>query len=218
MQTFHLDINAPAFVRDPYPTLADLRERMPIFYDEVWNKVFFLRYDDISTLLRDKRLGRSITHILSRDELGWPPRFPAPPGGVGPRSSPNPLIRDFDHFQENHMLDNEPPKHTRLKGLMLKAFTPTRVESLRGKIAATVSGLIDRAEDAGRMDLLADYAEPLPVTVIAELLGVPEPDRHLLRPLVGEHRQAVRAGLLGGAGQGGQPSRRGLLGLHQEAG
>lgn len=168
MQTHHLDINDPAFVYDPYPTLAELREKLPVFYDPVWNKVFFLRYEDISSLLRDKRLGRSITHILSRDELGWPP--------------PNPLTLDFDRFQSHHMLDNEPPKHTRLKGLMLKAFTPARVESLRGKIQQIVHGLLDRAEDQGQMDLLADYAEPLPVTVIAELLGVPEADRPLLRP------------------------------------
>ncbi|MCS7069551.1 MAG: cytochrome P450 [Meiothermus sp.] len=168
MQTHHLNINDPAFVYDPYPTLAHLREHLPVFYDEVWKKIFFLRYEDIANLLREKRLGRSITHLLSRDELGWPP--------------PNPLTRDFDHFQENHMLDNEPPKHTRLKGLMLKAFTPARVEGLRGKIQGIVHGLLDRAEDRGQMDLLRDYAEPLPVTVIAELLGVPEEDRPLLRP------------------------------------
>jgi unspecific monooxygenase len=168
VETYHLNINDPAFVYDPYPKLAELRERLPVFFDPVWKKIFFLRYEDIATLLRDKRLGRSITHILSRDELGWPP--------------PNPLTKDFDHFQENHMLDNEPPKHTRLKGLMLKAFTPARVEGLRGRIERLVHGLIDRAEDQGRMDLLKDYAEPLPVTVIAELLGVPEEDRHLLRP------------------------------------
>jgi unspecific monooxygenase len=168
VRTFHLELNAPSFVYDPYPILAELRETLSVFYDEGWNKVFFLRYDDISALLRDKRLGRAVTHILSRDEFGWPP--------------PSPLTRDFDHFQENHMLDNEPPKHTRLKGLMLKAFTPARVEGLRGKIQSIVNGLLDRAEDAGRMDLLADYAEPLPVTVIAELLGVPEEDRPLLRP------------------------------------
>mgnify|MGYP005850289997 CR=1 FL=1 len=168
MRTYHLSINDPAFVYDPYPTLARLREDLPVFYDEVWKKIFFLRYEDIASLLRDKRLGRSITHILSRDELGWPP--------------PNPLTRDFDHFQENHMLDNEPPKHTRLKGLLMKAFTPARVEGLRGKIQQIVNGLLDRAIDMGRMDLLRDYAEPLPVTVIAELLGVPEAERHLLRP------------------------------------
>ena len=164
----HLNLNDPDFVYDPYPRLAELREATPAFYDPVWNKVFFTRYEDISALLRDKRLGRSILHVLSRDELGWPP--------------PNPLTRDFDHFQENHILDNEPPKHTRLKGLFLKAFTPARVEGLRGKIQSIVNALLDRAEDRGRMDLLHDYAEPLPVAVIAELLGVPEEDRHLLRP------------------------------------
>lgn len=168
MREYHLDLNHPDFVFDPYPLLAELRENLPVFYDPMWNKVFFARYDDIATLLKDRRIGRSILHVLSRDELGWPP--------------PNPLSGDFDHFQENHMLDNEPPKHTRLKGLMLKAFTPARVEGLRGKIQGIVDGHIDRVQDQGRMDLLQDFAEPLPVTVIAELLGVPEADRHLLRP------------------------------------
>ncbi|MBI3976375.1 MAG: cytochrome P450 [Armatimonadetes bacterium] len=165
---FHLDLNHPPFVYDPYPQLAELRETLPVFFDPVWNKVFFTRYEDIAALLRDKRLGRSILHVLSRDELGWPP--------------PHPLTRDFDHFQGNHMLDNEPPKHTRLKGLMLKAFTSARVEGLRAKIQEIVDGLIDRVRDHGRMDLLKDFAEPIPVAVIAELLGVPEGDRHLLRP------------------------------------
>ena len=165
---FHLDLNHPDFVYDPYPQLAHLRETLPIFFDPVWNKVFFTRYDDIAALLRDRRLGRSILHVLSRDELGWPP--------------PNPLLREFDHFQAGHMLDNEPPQHTRLKGLMLKAFTSARVEGLRPTIEGIVDGLIDGVQGAGRMDLLKDFAEPIPVTVIAELLGVPEPDRHLLRP------------------------------------
>lgn len=164
----YLDINAPAFVYDPYPVLADLRERLPVFYDPVWSKVFFARYDDIAALLRERRLGRAILHVLSRDELGWPP--------------PNPLTREFDMFQTDHMLDNEPPKHTRLKGLMLKAFTSSRVEGLRPTIRRIVDGLIDPVADNGQMDLLKDFAEPIPVTVIAALLGVPEADRHRLRP------------------------------------
>jgi len=168
LREYHLNLKDPQFVFDPYPVLAELRENLPVFYDPIWNKVFFTRYDDIAALLRDKRLGRSILHVLSRDELGWPP--------------PNPLTRDFDAFQGSHMLDNEPPKHTRLKGLMLKAFTPARSEGLRGKIQEVVDGLIDRVQDQGRMDLLKEFAEPLPVTVIAELLGVPEADRYLLRP------------------------------------
>lgn len=168
MREYHLDLNHPAFVFDPYPVLAELRANLPVFFDPVWHKVFFSRYDDIAALLRDRRLGRSILHVLSRDELGWPP--------------PNPLMKNFDYFQSNHMLDNEPPKHTRLKGLMLKAFTSARVEGLRGKIQQIVDGLLDRVQDQGSMDLLRDFAEPLPVAVIAELLGVPEADRHWLRP------------------------------------
>ncbi len=168
MREYHLDLNHPEFVFDPYPRLAELRETLPVFFDPAWNKVFFTRYDDIAALLRDRRLGRSILHVLPRDELGWPP--------------PNPLTRDFDFFQSNHMLDNEPPKHTRLKGLMLKAFTSARVEGLRGTIQEIVDGLIDRVRDQGRMDLLKDFAAPLPVAVIAALLGVPEQDRPLLRP------------------------------------
>lgn len=168
MHEYHLDLNHPAFVADPYPLLAELRERRPVFFDPVWNKVFFARYDDIAALLRDRRLGRAILHVLSRDELGWPP--------------PDPRTRAFDHFQSHHMLDNEPPKHTRLKGLMLKAFTTGRVEGLRATIQEIVDGLIDRVQDRGEMDLLADFAEALPVAVIAALLGVPDADRHLLRP------------------------------------
>ena len=168
MREHHLDLNHPAFVFNPYPTLAELRESLPVFYDPVWKKVFFTRYEDIAALLRDRRLGRSILHVLSRDELGWPP--------------PDPRTRDFDRFQSDHMLDNEPPKHTRLKTLMLKAFTTGRVEGLRGAIQGIVDKLIDRVAAHGAMDLLRDFAEPLPVAVIAELLGVPEADRPLLRP------------------------------------
>ncbi len=168
MHEYHLDLNHPEFVYDPYPQLAELRDTLPVFFDPVWNKVFFTRYDDIAALLRDRRLGRSILHTFSRDELGWPP--------------PNPLTKDFDRFQHDHMLDNEPPKHTRLRSLMVKAFTSSRVERLRAKIQHVVDALIDRVADRGRMDLLVEFAEPIPVAVIGELLGVPEEDRHLLRP------------------------------------
>ena len=168
MREYHLDLNNPEFVYDPYPLLAELRDTLPVFFDPVWDKVFFTRYEDIAALLRDRRLGRSILHVLSRYEFGWPP--------------PNPLTKDFDRFQDDHMLDNEPPKHTRLRSLMVKAFTSSRVDGLRAKIQEVVDELIDRVLDRGRMDLLKDFAEPIPVAVIAELLGVPEGDRHLLRP------------------------------------
>ena len=162
------DLNDPQFIFNPYPVLADFRENTPVFYERRWNKVFFARYEDIAVLLKDKRLGRSILHVLSRDELGWPPL----PDVEAP----------FHAFNTTHLLDREPPDHTRLRTLMSKAFSPQRAEGLRGKIEQVVNRLLDSLMARGQMDLMRDYAEPLPVTVIAELLGVPEADRHMLRP------------------------------------
>lgn len=163
-----LDLNHPDFIFNPYPLLAELRAQTPIFYEPRWNKLFFTRYEDIAFLLRDKRLGRSLLHLLSREELGWPP--------------PDPRLGPFNDFQRHIMMEHEPPDHTRLRGLVSKAFTPQRVEALRLKIETIVNGLIGAVQAKGQMDLLRDFAEPLPVTVIAELLGVPAEYRSRLRP------------------------------------
>ncbi len=125
-----------------------------------------MRYDHISQLLRDKRLGRSIFHILSRDELGFPPA--------------DPRLTAFDAFQEHHILDMEGRGHTRIRGLVQKAFTPSRVENLRLRIRDLVRESLENLPTT--FDAVKHFAEPLPVTVIAELLGVPKADRHLLRP------------------------------------
>src|SRR5437763_1047498 len=75
------------------------------------------------------------------------------------------------------MLDRDPPDHTRLRGLVSKAFTPKMVERLRSEVQAIVDGLLDAVEGAGTMDLIEQFAYPLPVTVICQMLGVPERDR-----------------------------------------
>lgn len=164
-----LPLNDPAFVADPYPLLARLREQTPIGYDSAINRVVLSRYADIAAVLRDKRFGRSALHRYSRDELGWPP--------TDPRQA------NFDSFNDNHLLDSEPPKHTRLRGLLQLAFTPRRVEGLQGRIEDILARQLEGLPlKDGAFDLVAEYAEPLPVTVIAELLGVPEEARPLLRP------------------------------------
>jgi cytochrome P450 len=163
-----LDVQAPDFIRNPYPRLAELRETTPIFYEPRLEKIFVTRYDDVSAILRSRRFGTAITHVLSRDELGWPP--------------PDPRQAEFDRFEHNHLLSNEPPTHTRLRGLVGKAFTPRRVESLRERIAAVVEATLDGLERRVAFDLVADFAEPLPVILICELLGVGA-----------EHRSALRA-------------------------
>jgi cytochrome P450 len=168
MLEHHLNLNDPNFICDPYPILEALREGPGVFFDPVWRKLFFTRYEDIAALLKDRRLGRSVTHILSRDELGWPPE--------------NPRQKPFDDFQALHMLDREPPDHTRLRSLVQRAFTQSRVESLRSRIEGIVSAMLDKIGSRGSFDVHADLAEPLPVLVIAELLGVPEEFRAKLRP------------------------------------
>ncbi|WP_216319572.1 cytochrome P450 [Deinococcus aestuarii] len=164
---FALPLADPAFVRDPYPWLGRVREETPAFRDPRLGRVFLTRHADIAALLRDRRFGRSALHRYSRDELGWPP--------------PDPAQASFDAFNGNHLLDSEPPKHTRLRSLVSLAFTPRRVEGLSGRIEALLARQLANLEPGG-FDLVAAYAEPLPVTVIAELLGVPQEERRHLRP------------------------------------
>ncbi len=162
------DPHDPAFVADPYPVFREMRERHPVIFDERTSQWLITRHDDVDRLLRDRRLGRNYLHVASHEEMGRTP----PPEWHGP----------FTELNGNGMLDREPPDHTRLRRLVLKAFTPRTVERLRDRIEALVNGYIDALIGAGEVDLIADYIEPLPVTVIADLLGIPEADRHLLRP------------------------------------
>ena len=158
----------PAFVADPFPAYAALRERGPVHYDEATDHWLVPRYADVNALLRDRRFARSYLHVASHAEMGRPeePEWHAP----------------FWELVRNGMLDREPPDHTRLRKLVSKAFTPPMVERLRPRVQAVMDGLVDELAGAGTADLVGAVAEPLSVTVIAELLGVPGPDRHLLRP------------------------------------
>jgi cytochrome P450 len=168
LPAYHLDLNQPGFIADPYSQLEYLRAYMPVFFDAAWDKIFFTRHADIVSLLKDKRLGRSMLHILSREELGWPP--------------PNPLIENFQRYQDNVFMDWEPPDHTRIRSLVSKVFTPKQVESLRAKLEGATHKLLDAAERNGRCDFVSQIAEPLPVMMIASLLGIPEVDWPHLRP------------------------------------
>ena len=111
------------------------------------------------------------------------------------------------------MLDLEPPDHTRLRRLVLKAFTPRTVEAMRTRIQAIVDGLIDDIGEAGEADLIAQFVEPLPVTVIAELLGIPEADRHLLRPWSADFCLMYELEPAGGVGAQGRPGEHRVRGV-----
>jgi unspecific monooxygenase len=162
------DPSDPAFIANPYPVYERLRDDHPILWNPATSQWLISRHADVNRLLRDRGLGRTYLHQASHAEMGRP----EPPAWHAP----------FHELNDAGMLDLEPPDHTRLRRLVLKAFTPRTVEAMRPRIQAIVNGLLDALAGAGEIDLIADYVEPLPVTVIAELLGIPEADRHHLRP------------------------------------
>jgi cytochrome P450 len=156
------------FVAHPYGVYAELRRDAPVVYYEPTDQWLISRHADVNALLRDRRLGRTYLHKATHEEFG---RRPEPD-----------FQEPFWRVSRTGMLDVEPPVHTRLRRLVSKAFTPRMVESLRPRVRAIAGGLVDAFVEKGGGDLIAEVAEPLPVTVIAEMLGVPEADRHLLRP------------------------------------
>lgn len=147
-------------INDPYPHLAELRRaNKPIWHPEL--EVFLAAtHRDANEVLRNKSLGRIYTERIPESE--W---------------------QVFNWLHSDSILDSEPPKHTRLRGLVLKAFNRNRIEGLRPAIQKITDDLLDAIEaKRSSFDLIADFAEPLPVKVIALLLGFPIEDEHLLRP------------------------------------
>ncbi|MFJ3308535.1 cytochrome P450 [Streptomyces sp. NPDC086549] len=158
----------PAFLADPYPAYDELRARGRVHYFEPTNQWLVPHHADVSALLRDRRLGRTYQHRFTHEDFG--------------RTAPPPEHEPFHVLNDHGMLDLEPPDHTRIRRLVSKAFTPRTVERLKPYVADLAGKLVDRLVEAGGGDLLADVAEPLPVAVIAEMLGIPEADRAPLRP------------------------------------
>ncbi|HZV53169.1 MAG TPA: cytochrome P450 [Candidatus Dormibacteraeota bacterium] len=148
----------PLLQRDPYPFYEQLRRSGPVVWAPSLERWLVTGHPEVVEVLRDER--------FSADRRKWRGFEPVvEPGREGARS----------------MLVVDPPDHTRLRTLVQKAFTPRVVERLRPRIEALVKEALDEAEARGSMDLVADLAYPLPVTVIAELLGVPVEDRSAFR-------------------------------------
>jgi len=156
------------FVANPYPAYARLRREAPVVYDEATDHWLVTRYADVDALLRDRRFGRTYLHVASHEEMG--------------RGEPPERLEPFWRLINAGILDMEGSDHARVRRLVSKAFTPSFVEALRPRVEKIVVDLAGAVDGAGEIDLLPAIAEPLPVTVIAEMLGVPDEDRHLLRP------------------------------------
>ncbi len=162
MVAVQFDPFLPEAVGNPYPMYRQLREQDPVHFNEMLEVWVLTRYDDIVSVLRDprfsadRRQGRSRFAQMARERM---------------EQQSGPLGR------ANTMLTSDPPEHTRMRGLVSKAFTPRVVESMRPHIQEIVDGLLDGAKDKGGMDIVWDLGYPLPVIVIAEMLGVPPEDR-----------------------------------------
>ena len=154
-----LDPREPQFYGDPYRAYHAIRGKLPVFKWEQYGYWCFARHDDVNALLRDRRFGRQILHVASREELGWPET---------PRH-----LKPFYAFERHSLLELEPPVHTRLRALVTRSFLSRQVERLRPALASLSNGLIDGFETKGEVDLLAEFATPIPVIVICDLLGVP---------------------------------------------
>ncbi len=157
-------IASPEHKADPYPFYARLRAEAPVARMTMPDRQaawLVTRYDDVAAALKDERLVQDRSRAQNPDQAR---RQPWVPGLF------RPLMRN--------MLDLDPPDHTRLRALVHRAFTPRLVEQMRGRIQALADELLEAGARRGRMDLVRDYALPIPTTIIAEMLGVPAGDRH----------------------------------------
>jgi cytochrome P450 len=153
-------LDSPEFLANPYPIFDQLRSSDPIFWSEENSYWILTRYADIASLIQNE-------HLSSNRIAAHASRMP---------NEAREYFRPFFTAVSSWMLMIDPPDHTRLRGLVSKAFTPRVVENLRGLIQDLVNNMLAAAKGQGRMDIIADLANPLPATVIAELLGLPGTD------------------------------------------
>ncbi len=164
-----VDPRDPAFFQDPYRYYAQWHRDHSRFYWKAYERWCFSGFNDVSQLLRDKRFGRSF------DAAAAAPACPVARAHLA----------SFDALEEHSLLNLEPPRHTALRQLVNRAFVSSKVERLRGDIEALAHQLLDALADEAECDLLTAYLMPLPATVIARLLGVP--DEHVPQLLSWSH-------------------------------
>jgi cytochrome P450 len=149
---------SPEFIRDPYPHYARLRSDDPMHLTP-HGMYLASRHAEASLVLRDRRFGKDFVERSTR-------RY-------GPKIMEEPIFRSMSRW----MLQQDPPDHARLRGLVVKAFTARRVEDMRPRIQQIVDETLDRLAARGHMDLIEDFAFRLPVTIICDMLGIPEDHR-----------------------------------------
>ncbi|MEX2495930.1 MAG: cytochrome P450 [Woeseia sp.] len=161
-QAPRFDPDSAAFAADPYPVYRQLRETSPVFRSDEFGMTFLCRYDDIFRALTDKRLGRA-----------EPPELEVPKASAMP---------NYERYVRVNLLETEGTTHERLRRLLSRALSPKRVANLGERVHEVAAELVERQATGREVDFIREIAEPLPVTIIAELLGWPEDERQRLRP------------------------------------
>jgi cytochrome P450 PksS len=159
-----VNIASPAHKANPFPFYSRLRAESPVHRVTLPSRQtawIIARYDDVAAALKDERLVKDKHAALTPGQMAREPWMPA-----------------FMRPLSRNMLDLDPPDHTRLRALVQKAFTPRLAELVRPRVQGLADGLLDEARRRRRFDLIRDFAQPIPTTVIAEMLGVPVADRH----------------------------------------
>lgn len=155
------DPSLPEVRTNPYPLYQRLREEDPVHWSDALDAWVLTRYDDVSAVLKDLRFSAERRRARNR----FIQQAPTSAQEYGAAEA------------ANTMLTSDPPEHTRLRLLVSKAFLPRNVEPLRPHVQRIADELLDDLPEPGRLDILLDFAYPLPVIVIAELMGLPTEDR-----------------------------------------
>jgi len=165
MASAPVNIASPAHKADPYPFYARLRAEAPVYQVRLPDRQtawLVTRYADVAAALKDERFVKDKLNALTPGQVARQPWVPA---------AFKPLTRN--------MLDVDARDHSRLRALVQKAFTPRLVETMNGRVQALTDELLDRLPGKKRpVDLIRDFALPIPTTIIAEMLGVPAADQH----------------------------------------
>jgi cytochrome P450 len=161
-----LDLLTPDRVADPYPTLAELRRERPVFYNEHYGAWFIHRHNDLLAALKDPRFSSDRIRPVFEHKLT-----------ESQRTERAPTYQILGEW----MVFRDPPDHTRLRKLVSRAFTPRAISMWRPRIIEVTGSLIADIAPRGHMDVISDFAYPLPAVVIAEMMGVPAGDRDLFK-------------------------------------
>ncbi|MCI0677921.1 MAG: cytochrome P450 [Actinobacteria bacterium] len=156
-----------AFLEDPYTFYRKLQEEKPVFWDSEWGLTFFAAHRDVSAILKDRdRFGRDFRHRLTPEEVDpallrriYPPQWPT-----------------WTQYIRESFIDLEPPRHTRLRKLVSAAFTRRSSEVFRPRLEAAADAILDEVLEKGSVEVIDEYATPIPVAMIADLMGIPPED------------------------------------------